>query len=727
MLQNFLAELKRRKVLRVIGAYAVVAWGTLQVADKLFPALMLPQWAITFVAVLLLIGLPITAIITWAFEITPDGIRRTPGDGAAEAARARGGAFEAVLLLAIVAVVGISAAQLMRRDAAPAVMPPDTGAAVTTGSLAVLPFTSFSDDTQSNYFADGLTEELINDLANINGLKVSGRTSSFYFKDRNEDLREIGRKLGVAQVLEGSVRRSGDTLRITVQLISTADGFHLWSQTYDRHMDDILAIQDDVAANVAATLAMKLDVRRQGAPDAMHNMEDYRLYLIARALLHERTLEPLTQARELFMQLKQREPDNVDAMAGYTLATMLLAGTYLTLDFETAAKDAIATVERALALDPNSVNANIAAGTAYTVLLHRTDEHRYRELAQRTLAHAVELAPNDPEALAAYGSLLNELGRYDAAYDALRGAVARDPLSRFAQAQLITALEGLGRLAEARERLLTLMQMYPDYVFAQSELGELLLQQGQLDAALPNLRTAHAAKTSPRATFALANAYLNLGLEDDLRRTLAELAYAPLSKPFGDVILLNMRGDDAAAFQLAQTQLATTNDPIWRALLINAALQLGDLATARRELDKVEPTLLTSLDATRAQSEATLYAGALLIREGRSADAQRLLEALLDAQAPPQQGYDPVSRKLIRAKVLAQLGRADAAIEELRAAYQQGNRIVWDFDNFQRIDHALAFASLRNDVRFRAIVAQMESDNRAMRDSILQSINPKEG
>ena len=159
-----------------------------------------------------------------------------------------------------------------------------------------------------------------------------------------------------------------------------------------------------------------------------------------------------------------------------------------------------------------------------------------------------------------------------------------------AQSQLITALEGLGRLSEAREKLVTLGQMYPDYIFPQLELGELLLTQGQIDASLPYLRKAHAAKSSPRATFALALAYLNLGLDDDVRSTLAELDYAPLSMPFGDVILLSMRNDDAAAFRLARTQLDKTNDPIWQSLLINAALVLGDLETARRELTKLAPS-----------------------------------------------------------------------------------------------------------------------------------------
>ncbi len=222
------------------------------------------------------------------------------------------------------------------------------------------------------------------------------------------------------------------------------------------------------------------------------------------------------------------------------------------------------------------------------------------------------------------------MARYEDAYAALQRAVRRDPLSRLAQAQLIAALQGLGRLAEARENLLVLMKMYPDYTFAPAELGELLLSQGQLDAAVPYLRSAHAAKTSPRATFALANAYLNLGLEDEVRTTLAEIDYAPRSQPFAEVILLSMRGDDAAMFQFAQAQLAQTNDPIWRALLINSALTLGDLPTARRELMLVDPDVLTSLDAARTQPEAALFAGELLTREGNADAAKRVLESLLE-------------------------------------------------------------------------------------------------
>jgi hypothetical protein len=219
----------------------------------------------------------------------------------------------------------------------------------------------------------------------------------------------------------------------------------------------------------------------------------------------------------------------------------------------------------------------------------------------------------------------------------------------------------------------------------------------------------------------LANTYLNLGMEKEMRNTLAELEYAPAAMPFAEAILAGMRGDDAASLRLAQAQLAKTNDPIWRSLLINVALSLGELTIARREIDTIEPSLLTSLDAGRAQPEAVLFAGELLLREGQREQAATLLEGLLADHEPPPQGYDAVDQKIMRAKIQACLDRPDEAIAELRAAQLQGFRTLWDFDFFQRLDRMPAFASLRDDPRFQAIVAAIAADNRAMRERLLPS------
>jgi TolB-like protein/Tfp pilus assembly protein PilF len=723
VIRTFLAELKRRRVLRVAGVYTVVAWAILEGADRIFPILTLPPWTVSFVAVLLLILLPIVMIVTWAFELTPEGIRRTTTPDGAPPAFAWA---EWVLLLAIVVVIALSVMQFVGREAPPAATSDE--ALVTTEpaaaipvpplSVAVLPFTSFSTDPESNYFADGLTEELINVLAQGGALKVAGRTSSFYFKDRNEDLRDVGRKLGVAYVLEGSVRRGGDRLRITAQLVSTADGFHLWSQTYDRRPDDVLAIQDDVATSVAAVLEAKLVPT--GARE--HEAEHHRQFLVAIGSLRARNLESLTQARTLFEDLMRREPDNPAVYAGYARATSLLAGAYLTLDFEPAVVAARAAVARALELDPDSIAALIAAADLNSMIAHRSDERRLLAVAESHLARAAVLAPDDPEVLTAYGSLLNEMEEHQRARELLGRALGRDPLSPTANFQMVVALQGQGRLIEAKARLEQLIEMYPDAMGVRLELAELLVAQGQFEAALPVLRRVHASRSTPRGSFALANLYLNLGLLDDVNRTLDELDYAPIAASFVELARRNVAGDDAGALALARAQLAANNDPIWRAVIVVSALIVNDLAAARAEIELLDGQLLgETADAGRAEPNLVLYAANLLRREQRPSAAGRLLESLLHRYAPAEAGYDATSHKLIRAAALAELDRRDEAIAELRAAYLQGFRTIWDFDQFHRLDRLPTFARLADDDRFRAIVADIEADNARARARILAS------
>lgn len=727
IIPSFLAELKRRKVIRVAGVYVVSGWAILQGAERLFPVLQLPGWTITFVAALLLIGLPITMIVTWAFELTPDGVRRTAA-GDLEPPPAGGTWIELALLVAILAAVGVSVAQFVGDDPiAPATQPaartPEPAAPST--SVAVLPFTSFSDDADSNYFADGLTEELINSLAQIPGLKVSGRTSAYYFKNRNEDLREIGRKLGVAHVLEGSVRQAGDRLRITAQLITTSDGFHLWSQTYDRRMDDILAIQDDVAGNVATALETRLIPRDPTLSGTGHDSKGYQDYLVATALLRDGGRDPLTQARSLLSRVIERDPDNVDALASYAEATMQLAAAYLTIDFESATTDALGAVERALALNPGSVAANAASGAVHMALAHRTGERRYLTLAERALSRAVDLAPSNADVLTSYGELLNQMGRFPAALELLQRAALSDPLSLATRFQLSAALQGLGRLGEAREELEAMVAAHPDLVGIRLELGELLMRQGRFDEAVPLVRSEHAARVSPRASFALANIYLNLGLQDAVRQTLAEMDYAPLTEPLRRVALLNMQGEDEAALALANAEFAVTHDRLWWSQIIASALLIGDLETAREHLMQLEPLALEPApDLQRIPAEAALQAALLLMGEGNTADATNLLERVLEAHAPPAAGYDPPEHKVLRAQVLAQLGRAEAALAELHAAKLQGFRMLWDFDYFHRLDRHPMFAGLRDTAEFQALIGEIEAENRAMGERLAETPKP---
>jgi TolB-like protein len=257
---SFFAELKRRNVYKVAVAYAIVGWLLVQIATQVFPFLEIPNWVVRLVIVLVAVGFPIALVIAWAFELTPEGIKRTEDvDPAASARQPRKHVWIFVVIVGAALSVGLF---FIGRLSAPT-----SSGARPTGppekSIAVLPFVNMSADKENEFFADGLSEEILNSLARIDGMRVVGRTSSFQFKGKPEDLRAIGQKLGAANVLEGSVRREGQRARITAQLVRTSDGIHLWSQTYDRTLTDTLAVQLNIAEQVAGVLDVVLDDKQR--------------------------------------------------------------------------------------------------------------------------------------------------------------------------------------------------------------------------------------------------------------------------------------------------------------------------------------------------------------------------------------------------------------------------------------------------------------------------------
>ena len=235
---RWLAELRRRKVTRVAIAYLLVAWVVVQIAGETFEPLGLPMWSRTLVIVALAIGFPIALALAWAFDVTPRGIERTPA-----AASPPPPAPEAVQAAGHGMPPAVSASLL-----------PPAAVATTHASVAVLPFVDMSPERDQDHFCDGIAEEIINSLCCVRGLKVAARTSAFQYKGRPTDVREIGRALGVAAVLEGSVRKFGDRLRVTAQLVGAGDGYHLWSESFDRRLEDVFAIQDEIAQQVTSAL-----------------------------------------------------------------------------------------------------------------------------------------------------------------------------------------------------------------------------------------------------------------------------------------------------------------------------------------------------------------------------------------------------------------------------------------------------------------------------------------
>ena len=439
--RNFFAELKRRNVYKVAVAYAVVAWLLLQVASQIFPFFEIPNWAVRLVVLLLVIGFPIALIIAWAFEVTPEGIKRTEAADAA-GQRSRGGAWIYIVLIGAALSVGLF---FVGRYTAGRATPRhgEAATAVPGKSIAVLPLLNESGDPRDEYFSDGLSEELIAALAQINGLKVIGRSSSFRFKDRHEEPKAIGEKLGVSTLLEGTVRKQDDRVRIVAELINAADGIELWTRTFDRELKDIFAVQEEIARAVAESLKVTLlgsqdRPAQRGAPS---NVEAHNAYLQGHFHFQRRNLEDYRKAVGYFDQAIQLDPDYALACAERSEAWTFIGD--LTGQREPAWSKARSDAERAVAIAPALAEARAALGWVRFFV-----DWKFTE-GLSELKRAKEFSPSNPTANDLLARVILYLGRLDEAERQARHAVELDPLSVIAQGNLARVLLFAGKLDEA--------------------------------------------------------------------------------------------------------------------------------------------------------------------------------------------------------------------------------------------------------------------------------------
>tara|TARA_R110000744_G_scaffold125730_9_gene231662 strand:- start:5748 stop:7577 length:1830 start_codon:yes stop_codon:yes gene_type:complete len=423
-MMQFLAELRRRNVFRVAAAYLVAGWLLIQIAALLESSLGLPDWFDAVAIGFLALCFPVALLLAWAFEMTPEGMKPTEAlpEGASVAPQSAR-ALDYAIVAGLVALFALIAwQQLAPRAAAPASAVTATG---TNASVAVLPFVDLSQAGDQEYFSDGISEEILNVLVRIPGLGVAGRTSSFAFKGRNEDLREIGEALGVNHVLEGSVRRSGTRLRITAQLIRSSDGFHIWSETYDREIADIFDIQDEIAGAVAGELAISLGIDWQPqAHDRTSDIEAYELFLQARQLYFRRGQRNLEEAALLLQEVVARDPE-------FAPAWISLAGVYSVYewyqpndrigDYPYWRRIGLAAARRAAELDPQSGEAQSYIGIFLTL------QHEWIA-AYQAFDRAVELEPQNTAVLDNVAQNLVDTGYFVEARVLAARAVAIDPL-----------------------------------------------------------------------------------------------------------------------------------------------------------------------------------------------------------------------------------------------------------------------------------------------------------
>jgi serine/threonine-protein kinase len=483
---SFFEELKRRKVFKVGVGYLVVAWLIVQVASIGFPAFDAPAWALRVFILVLLLGFPLALLFAWAFEVTPEGLKRD--------AIQRGNKR---FLLVTAALIALAFAWYFKgqptvRDAlappsaaiAPvtADAPASPAPAIDPRSIAVLPFVDMSQGKDQEYFSDGLSEELLNLLAQLPQLKVIARTSSFSFKGKEADVATIARVLKVAHILEGSVRKSGNTLRVTAQLVRTSDSTHLWSQTYDRELTDVFKVQDEIAAAVVDALKVKL-LPGQDLDSARRskNTEAYNQFLLGNAFALRENPDGWRRAIAAYEKALALDPGYGAAQAGLSAARARLAHTLGDPAVKAQSKaDADKAIEMAPALPDAYINRGIG----------RLSFARDWAGAQADFDKALSLAPGNPLAQAGYSRLLIARGELPEAIATLRKMVEFDPLDAAEWGQLGRMLNAAGDFPAARQALERSLEISPESNVVLYHRGMHELLQGRAAEAMPYFRKA---------------------------------------------------------------------------------------------------------------------------------------------------------------------------------------------------------------------------------------------
>ncbi len=686
---SFFAELGRRNVFRVGTAYLVLAWLVIQVTDTVAPALRLPDWMLTVVVWIGIIGFPFALIFSWAFELTPEGLKREEEvKRDFSITRDTGRRIDRVIIGLLALVVGfllfdryyLSGPDEARVDVARSA-PQEMDVNAGYSSIAVLPFVNMSNDEEQVYFSDGISEELLNLLASIEGLKVAARTSSFAFRDQEQDIREIASRLNVETILEGSVRKAGSRIRVTAQLISASDGYHLWSDNFDRELTDVFAIQDEISAAIVKALKVHLDPGHTpaSAPRAA-SLEAYDLYLQGRHQTRLGQPGALERGLELFQKATEVDPEYAPAWAASALAVIHLRESpfWEGVPAEEAVAMAQANIDRALALDPELAEAYVAES-----VLH-WDRYRFDEsLASidRALAINSSLASAHEER----ATVLASLGRIDEARESLLTASSIDPLDRsilFRAVGLVQDYRDLALLDEVERRARLPHTGEDDYLVELIELIRLRIEETDLAEVYRRYTEAvEAAEVGTPLRRRLEFLRADLGIELNHRpEVLIARARSPELIRF--IAVLGIEGQEATAWErYAELPPGLQQVPVVLEEISILHMREGDCEAGLETLAQAHGgrvPIYGQVPPNMPRSNANLAANRVfcLRKLGRDEEAAAILAQLrpfierLEASAP---GGD----ELLSIKLDVLDGQFDAAMDTLEGAVRGRHLGYW--------------------------------------------------
>lgn len=665
---SIFGELQRRNVIRVAIAYAVASWVLLQIVDVITPIFELPDWAPKLIFVILAIGLVPALIFSWAFEITPEGLRKdSEVSRAASIANKTGKKLDYIIIGSL--AVAVVLLLVDRQFGGGSVEPVQDGPAVVAAtavvdegqkSIAVLPFVNMSSDAEQEYFSDGITEEILNSLAGVKDLKVAGRTSSFAFKGQNDDLRRIGDALGVTHILEGSVRKAGAQVRITAQLIQVDNGFHLWSETYDRQLDDVFAIQDEIANEILKQLRSKLLAGNIVVAEANRtNPEVYALYLKAKQRIYTRIGSEIELAVKELDEASQLDPEYAPALAQRGIATMLLSEEqYGSIPNDEANRRGKRFIDQALRLNPNLAEGLAGLGLYYT--RHRVNADQAIDI----LVRALEINPNLIDASNWLQIALRDAGDMRGALEIIEEVAERDPLYRPAFANAMMMFNNFG-LTEKADGLLQRMEAFdPDNPVLHLARATNYAYSGRAGESLREMETLR----EEEEISGVGEIYLSLGL---LRTGQFERAAVEGSRFFRPDALFIL-GEKEEAIKLAYEQ-ASSGFPETLFLFLNREKRYQDVVNF---LEERWPSLAAFADENPGDDFGYSTMTSVALAYSKLGSQERADEALLFVDkrisSLAEQGINNFGFAISRAVHHAMLGDKDAAFEELQAAVDGG-------------------------------------------------------
>ena len=722
-MDSFFSELKRRNVLRLAATYALVAWILIEAGSVLLPTFGVPEWFFRAYVIVIFAGFVVSLILAWVFEVTPEGVKlesRIDHDQPRPRARSKS---NTIIIALLVVALGVSITFNVTGLRSPG-EPPGESAATEAPSIAVLPFTSRSTDPDNQYFADGIHDDLLMRLADIGSLRVISRTSVNEYRDTTRNLREIGTELGVATIVEGAVQRSGDQVRITVQLIDAVTDEHLWAESYDREltMQNLFEIQSDISSQIASALQAALTPEEQLRLAVMptKSLGALSQYSAAMRNLNLRRFETLIEARRQFERALELDPEYAQAYAGLAETILVLQSNHGAIDVQEAHDLASQAVGRALELDAQLAEAHAVRGLLEYRKWSFTRVGNGNVDAARSFQRAIELNPNLGSTYVWFALLRETEDDIEAAADLLARAMQVDPLGRIPYNNLPVLYAIQGKPEKALKLLVKAMDIFPDWPMPYTSLADHLEGLGRLDEAVGWAVRAQVMTDDPMAGMNVIGTFIEFGDIETIRKFGEQFPEDHVFVRIGDGFTAFANSDYAGTIDVLDGLVlpAEAEVKFVYPVLSMSWLKMQDYGRARDYLIRANPLLAsdTSESVDRYNLRSAILLAHIFRQTGDDRRADRLLvEAERVIATMPRMGLSGYGVSDVQIRIVQ--GRLDAALAAFRDAIDEGF-VSLISHQFWTLDQDPIFDAVRDDERFKAMKLEIDQKIELMRENV---------